>query len=70
MSIHAGDLLEVVTAHGDVVHMRAIGEPTRGRDFAVVWVCTEAEYEEAEQHHAEPRGIPWPLEAVRTSVGS
>lgn len=45
--------------------MRAIGVPVRGRDFPVVWVCTEEEYEQALAAGEEPSGLPWPLDAVK-----
>ncbi len=42
-----------------------MGPPTRGKDFPVVWVCTEEEYRRAEQEHDEADGLPWPLDAVK-----
>lgn len=36
----------------------------RGRDFPVVWVCTEEEFQEAEQGGHPVKGLPWPLDAV------
>ncbi len=65
MAIKAGALVEVVTALGERVPMRALGGPEQGRDFRVVWVTTEQEYEEAEQSGETPGGIPWPVESVR-----
>lgn len=65
MSIEPGVLVEATTASGEVVRMRAIGAPTQGRDFPVVWVCTEDEYEQALTMAREPDGLPWPLEAVQ-----
>jgi hypothetical protein len=35
-----------------------------GRDFPVVWVCTEAEWQRANSEGREPQGIPWPAEDV------
>ena len=61
MTITVGTVLEATTASGAVVRMRALGEPLQGRDFPVVWVCTEGEYE-ADGPEAE--GIPWPLDAI------
>lgn len=63
MAIEAGVLVEVVTASGKTARMRALGVPTQGRDFPVVWVCTEDEYEQAGPGD-EVEGIPWPLDAV------
>lgn len=63
MAIEAGVLVEVVTASGKTARMRALGAPMQGRDFPVVWVCTEGEYEQAGPDD-EVGGIPWPLDAV------
>ena len=65
MEIEPGTVLEVTTASGSTVRMRAIGRPTKGRDFPVVWVCTEPEYERAQADGDEPDALPWPLDAVR-----
>jgi hypothetical protein len=63
MAITPGMVLKVTTAGGDHVLMRALSEPTRGRDMPVVWVCTEADYEAAMAGDESVR-IPWPLDAV------
>ncbi len=57
MEIKHGALVEVITATGSTVPMRALGGPEMGRDFAVVWVCTEEDWEVYE----DPEGIPWPV---------
>jgi len=64
MTIERGTTLEARTASGDLVMMRALGKPVRGRDFPVVWVCTEEEYTRAEEAQDEADGLPWPLDAV------
>jgi hypothetical protein len=64
MSIEPGTLVEATTASGTKVLMRAVGSPTRGRDFPVVWVCTEQEYERAHAEGDEPDALPWPLDAL------
>jgi hypothetical protein len=64
MAIGVGTLVEAVTATGERVRLRAVGRPTRGRDFPVVWVCTEEEFREAEQGGHPVKGLPWPLDAV------
>jgi hypothetical protein len=64
MQIERGTRLEATTASGEVVVVRALDRPTRGRDFPVVWVSTEEEYERAEQADDEPDGLPWPLDAL------
>lgn len=65
MMIHVGDRVEVTTADGEQVVMRALRAPEQGRDFPVLWVATEAEYERAERAGDEPDGLPWPLNALR-----
>lgn len=57
--------VEVTTAGGEHLPMKALGAPTRGRDFPVLWVSTPEEYERAEMEGREPDGLPWPLTAVR-----
>lgn len=64
MAIERGTLLEAKTAGGELVVLRALGSPVRGRDFPVVWVCTEEEYERSDREHDEADGLPWPLDAV------
>lgn len=64
MEITTGTLLEARTASGATVRLRAIGPPQRGRDFPVVWVCTEEEYERSQAASDEPDALPWPLDAV------
>lgn len=64
MDIEPGALLEARTAEGSYVRLRAVGRPTRGRDFPVVWVCTEEEYERAIASNDAPDALPWPLDAV------
>jgi hypothetical protein len=69
MAIEVGTLLEVTTASGDLARMRATSAPTRGRDFPVVWVCTEQEYEQAQASGRPVAGMPWPLDAVKELSG-
>lgn len=70
MAIGVGDVVEVTTASGDQIRMRALGGPEQGSDFLVLWVCVEAEYERSERAGDEPDGIPWPMTAVRELVMS
>jgi hypothetical protein len=65
MGVERGDLLHVTTASGTTVPMRALGAPEQGRDFMVIWVCTEAEWVRASTDGDEPDGLPWPLYAVQ-----
>lgn len=65
MACAYGTRVEVVTALGERVVMRALGGPEPGHDFEVVWVATEADFEEAERGGRDPDGIPWPSDALR-----
>ena len=62
MAIEPGTRVEVVTALSERVPMRAIRGPEPGRDFEVVWVATEDDYDAAGD---QADSIPWPVEAVR-----
>lgn len=70
MEITAGTLLVVTTASGEEVPMRATGHPVRGRDFPVVWVCTEDEFQMAEASGKSMEGVPWPLTDVKVASGT
>ena len=64
--IAVGSRVEAVTASGATVLMRATSPPVRGRDFPVVWLCTEEEWAATpHQHLREPWGVPWPLRHLR-----
>lgn len=65
MEIRAGDTVEVTTALNEQLVMRALGGPTPGLDFTVVWVATPDEYEAAQAEGRDPDGIPWPVTALR-----
>jgi hypothetical protein len=65
MDIQAGDLVEVTTASGSTLHMRALGSPQPGHLFPVVWVATEDEWERAQTEGDDADGIPWPTDAIR-----
>lgn len=65
MEIQPGVRLQVVTASDATVTMRALSRPVKGRDFPIVWVCTEDEYENALADGGDAEGIPWPLSAVK-----
>lgn len=60
MAIKRGDLVEVTTASETLVTMRALGGREMGRDFPVIWVCTEDEW-----GYDEPDAIPWPASHVK-----
>ena len=47
--------------------MRALGGPVMGRDFMVVWVCTEQAWAAQVKRNDDDdltAGIPWPVEDV------
>jgi hypothetical protein len=64
MQYTRGDHVTVTTADGSSVLMRALGPVRRGRDFLVLWVATEDEWDRAQHEDTEPDGLPWPAEAV------
>jgi len=68
-TIRAGDIVTATTASGGEVRMRALGAPSPGRDFPVVWVATEDEFRRTRSNEDEADGIPWPLAAI-TAVES
>lgn len=68
MAITRGDVVEATTAGGEQVRMRALGAPTQGYDFPVLWVCTEQEWRRAQVANDEPDGLPWPITAISELV--
>jgi hypothetical protein len=62
MEIEIGAKIEVTTARGERVLMRALSLPEPGHDRTIVWVCTEGDYADAGDE--APR-IPWPADALR-----
>ena len=67
MQIKNGDQVVVASADGVERQLRALGGVVAGGDFAVVWVCSEREWNEAEAEGREAQGIPWPAEDVRAA---
>lgn len=65
MAITPAAVVEVTTATDDVLLMRALSGPVQGRDFPIVWVCTEDEFARAQAAHEDPHRIPWPVNAVK-----
>lgn len=68
MEISPGDRLLARTATGTKVPRRAVSAIQAGDDFPVVWVCAEAEYENAAQEGREPDAVPWPANAVELAA--
>ncbi len=62
--VNRGDVVQATTAGGEQVLMRALGAPTQGYDFPVLWVCTEEEWQRAEAEGDQPDGLPWPITAI------
>jgi hypothetical protein len=65
IGITRGSEIEGRTACGEWIKLVALGAPTQGRDFPIVWVCTPEEYAAAKAEDREPDGLPWPLDAVQ-----
>jgi len=61
MDIERGQLVEVETASGERVTMRALGDRTAGVDFPIVRVCTPDDWD---QGNGDDLGIPWPARNV------
>jgi hypothetical protein len=62
-TIRPGALVEVRTAFGNVLRRRAVTGPEMS-DFLIVRVCTEDEWEAAEEAGRKPSTTPWPAEDV------
>ena len=56
------------TFDGDLPR-RAVSGVVDGRDFPVVWVCKEDEWERAQVEGRDAEGWPWPAEDVRGADG-
>jgi hypothetical protein len=65
VEITYGAALEAATADGSTRSLRALTGVVPGGDFAVVWACSEREWEAAQAEGREAQGIPWPAEDVR-----
>ena len=64
VEIERGALVEAAAADGRDRVLRALSGVMAGGDFAVVWACSEREWEAARAEGREPQGIPWPAEDV------
>lgn len=65
MTLTPGSHVFARTASGDEVLMRVVAEPEQGRNFPVVRLATEREFDQATSEGGEDYSIPWPLSAVR-----
>lgn len=62
--IKRGARVVAVAADGTMRELHALGGVIAGGDFAVVWACSEREWQTAEAEARDPVGIPWPAEDV------
>lgn len=62
--ITAGDCVIIRSADNRSLTWRAVSAPEYGRDFMVVWVCPEEEWESARGEGREPNAVPWPADEV------
>lgn len=69
-TIKPGSEIKVRDAQREVLDRVAMTSVVDGKDFPVVWVCDHDEWAAARREGREPTGIPWPANAVVTSVAS
>lgn len=62
--VEPGARVSVRTAFGRCVERRAVTGVVRGDAFDVVRVCSDEEWNKAEQAGREPQSSPWPAEDV------
>lgn len=63
-TIEPGSVVRTEAFGGSLHERRAITSVVEGRDFPVVWVCSEQEWDLARAQGRDPEGIPWPAENV------
>jgi hypothetical protein len=63
--IEPGSRVLARSAFDELLERRAITGVQPGRDFPVVWVCSEQEWQDARAQGREPEGLPWPAEDVQ-----
>lgn len=61
--IRSGEHVAARTATNDWITFRAVTGIEKGTDFPVVWVCSEADWEEARKGNHRV-SIPWPADEV------
>jgi hypothetical protein len=69
-SVEKGDRVVARSLHGEPLNRRAVSGEVAGRDFQVVWICRDEEWEAAEREGRDPRAVPWPAEDVSLSTAS
>jgi hypothetical protein len=68
--IGRGALVEAAAADGRPRTLQALSGVIAGGDFAVVWACSEREWDGAHAEDREPQGIPWPADDVELLEGA
>jgi len=63
--IERGLRVVALAADGTTRRLRALTGVVPGGDFAVIWACSEREWQRAIEERREPEGIPWPAEDVK-----
>lgn len=63
-NIEAGNVVVADAADGTRRELRALSGVVAGGDFAVVWACSQREWDLAQDEGRDPVGIPWPAEDV------
>lgn len=62
--MEAGAVVVVRDAVGAWLPRRTTTGVVEGRDFEVVWLCTEEEWQAARAENRDPDARPWPAEDV------
>jgi hypothetical protein len=62
--INRGDRIIARSLHGEPLQRRATSGAVDGKDFRVVWICREEEWEAALSEGRDPRAVPWPADEV------
>jgi hypothetical protein len=66
--IKRGTMVRVRDAKDRLLTRIALSGIVAGKDFPIVWVCVNEEWEAAQAENREPVGIPWPAVAVTSGV--
>jgi hypothetical protein len=63
-TVQPGSRVLARSAFDELLERRAITSVQPGRDFPVIWVCSEEEWQTAKLEGRDPEGLPWPAEDV------
>lgn len=69
-NVERGARVVARSLHGEQLNRRAVSGEVAGRDFQVVWICRDEEWEAAEREGREPAAVPWPAEDVAVQSAS